>query len=102
MAVTKLEPVVRLVQRALPHLNYADVCWRLHFTFGIEHMTHWDNARLAIRPGGACDGNSAEESIERARDQHKLGLSAPGRVSTGHERRKHAQRWHVATAAPMS
>jgi AcrR family transcriptional regulator len=59
-------PLVRLLERALPHLSHAEVCWRLHFTFGIEHMTHLDDARLAIMSEGKCDGTAIEESIERA------------------------------------
>lgn len=64
--VEGLRQVVRLFERALPHLSHADICWRLHFTFGIEQMTHWDDARLAIMSEGACDSRSTEETIERA------------------------------------
>ena len=65
------------VERALPHLSHAEVCWRLHFTFGIEHMTHWDDARLAIMSGGECDGNAIEESIERAIAYAEAAFRAP-------------------------
>ncbi len=65
-SVLQLRRIVRLMERALPDLSHADICWRLHFTFGIEHMTHWDDARLAIMSDGECDGNAIEEFIERA------------------------------------
>ena len=64
--VRQLRRLISLLERALPHLGHAEVCWRLHFTFGIEHMTHWDDERLAIISGGACDGGDVEESIARA------------------------------------
>ncbi len=75
--VNELTRVVRLVQRALPHLSHAEVCWRLHFTFGIEHMTHWDDARLAIMSEGECDPNAIEESIRRAVAYAEAGFLAP-------------------------
>jgi len=75
--VRDLGRVVRLLERALPHLSHAEVCWRLHFTFGIEHMTHWDDARLAIMSEGECDGNSIEESIERAVAYAEAAFLAP-------------------------
>jgi AcrR family transcriptional regulator len=64
--VRQLRRLIRLLERALPHLSHAEICWRLHFTFGIEHMTHWDDQRLAIISEGACDGADVEESIARA------------------------------------
>lgn len=75
--VLQLRRVVGLLQRALPHLSHADVCWRLHFTFGIEHMTHWDDQRLALMSGGECDGSDAEASIERAVAYAEAAFLAP-------------------------
>ena len=76
-AVLQLQRVVRLLERALPHLGHDDICWRLHFTFGIEHMTHWDDERLALMSGGTCDGSSVEESIERAIAYAEAAFMAP-------------------------
>ena len=75
--VHQLRRVVRLLERALPHLSHEEICWRLHFTFGLEHMTHWDDARLAIMSDGACDANAVEESIERAIAFATAGFLAP-------------------------
>jgi len=75
--VYHLRQVVSLLQRALPNLSHKEICWRLHFTFGIEHMTHWDDARLAIMSDGECDGNAIEESIERAVAYAEAAFLAP-------------------------
>lgn len=64
--VRQLRRVISLLQRALPELSRAEICWRLHFTFGIEHMTHWDDARLALMSEGQCDSGDVDQSIERA------------------------------------
>lgn len=61
-----LKQLVDLAQRAVPHLTRKEICWRLHFTFGIEHMTHWDYARLEIMSDGLCDARDVEESLRRA------------------------------------
>ena len=79
-SVRALTRVVRLLERTLPQLDHADICWRLHFTFGIEHMTHWDDARLGIMSEGECDGNDVEESIERAIDFAQAAFLAPPRA----------------------
>lgn len=76
-AVLQLQRVVRLLECALPQLGHDDICWRLHFTFGIEHMTHWDDERLALMSGGSCDGASVEDSIERAIDYAEAAFKAP-------------------------
>jgi AcrR family transcriptional regulator len=77
--VRELKRVVELLERALPDLSHAEICWRLHFTFGIEHMTHWDDARLAIMSGGDCDGGSIDDVIERAIDYAEAAFLAPPR-----------------------
>lgn len=76
-AVRELRRVVRLLQRALPHLSHAEICWRLHFTFGIEHMTHWDDQRLLIMSDGECDGSDAAEQVERAIAYAQAAFLAP-------------------------
>jgi AcrR family transcriptional regulator len=76
-SVLGLRRVVRLLQRALPHLSHAEVCWRLHFTMGLEHMTHWDDERLKILSEGECDGAAIEESIDRAVAYAEAAFLAP-------------------------
>ena len=75
--VRQLRRLVRLLERALPHLGHDEICWRLHFTFGIEHMTHWDDERLAIISEGACDGGDVEQSIARAVAFAEAAFRAP-------------------------
>jgi len=65
-SVASLREVVDIAQRAVPHLSRVEVCWRLHFTFGIEHMTHWDYERLEIMSDGMAKGHPVEQSIARA------------------------------------
>jgi len=65
-SIQYLKEIVRLFERALPHLSHAEVCWRFHFTMGLENMNHWDVARLALLSDGECDGDSVEETLERA------------------------------------
>lgn len=76
-SVGSLTPLVDIAQRAVPHLDRREVCWRLHFTFGLEHMTHWDYERLEIMSEGLCDGHAVEESIRRAIDFAKAAFLAP-------------------------
>lgn len=76
-SVGQLRQLVDITQRAVPHLSRAEVCWRLHFTFGIEHMTHWDYARLEIMSDGAVDGRAVEESIKRAMAFARAAFVAP-------------------------
>lgn len=75
--VRQLRRVLYLLERALPLLGRAEICWRLHFTFGIEHMTHWDDERLALMSQGECDATDVEESISRAIDYAEAAFLAP-------------------------
>jgi AcrR family transcriptional regulator len=75
--VLELRRVVHLLERALPQLSHREICWRLHFTFGIEHMTHWDDARLAILSEGDADGADLEDSIARAVAYAEAAFTAP-------------------------
>lgn len=72
-----LKQLVDLAQRALPHLSREEICWRLHFTFGIEHMTHWDYARLEIMSDGLCNAREVEKSLARAVAFAKAAFLAP-------------------------
>jgi AcrR family transcriptional regulator len=72
-----MRETVDIAQRAFPHLSREEICWRLHFTFGVEHMTHWDNERLEIMSDGLCNARSVEESITRAVAFAKAAFLAP-------------------------
>lgn len=76
-SVTHLRDLARLVQRAVPHLSLEDVCWRLHFTIGIERMTQWDSDRLRIMSNGACNPQDVNEMISRAVAFAKAAFLAP-------------------------
>ena len=73
----ELRQLVDLAQRALPQLSREEICWRLHFTFGVEHMTHWDYARLQVMSEGLCNAREVEESIARAVAFAKAAFLAP-------------------------
>ncbi len=60
-----LRRVVALLERALPDLTHEDICWRLHFTMKISHLTQWDAERLAIMSKGDCRGDDPQESLAR-------------------------------------
>jgi len=64
--VVGLHRVVALLQRVLPRLSHEDVCWRLHFTMKITHLTKWDNVRLGILSKGQCRIDDDAEALTRA------------------------------------
>jgi AcrR family transcriptional regulator len=76
-SVKHLRDLAHLMQRVLPHLSLEDICWRLHFTIGIERMTHWDSDRLRIMSNGLCDPEDVNESISRAVSYAKAAFLAP-------------------------
>lgn len=76
-SVKHLRDLAHLVQRALPHLSLEDICWRLHFTIGIERMTRWDSDRLRIMSNGICDLEDVNESISRAVSYARAAFLAP-------------------------
>jgi AcrR family transcriptional regulator len=76
-SVKHLRDLALLMQRALPHLSLEDICWRLHFTIGIERMTQWDSDRLRIMSNGICDPEDVNESISRAVSYAKAAFLAP-------------------------
>src|ERR1700722_2723580 len=63
--VVGLRRVVALLERALPGLTHEDICWRLHFTMKITHLTQLDAARLAIMSKESCQSDDAEEALAR-------------------------------------
>jgi AcrR family transcriptional regulator len=75
--VGELKYVVDLAHRAAPHLSREEICWRLHFTIGLEHMTHWDYDRLEIMSEGLCSAQDVEKSISRAVSFAKTAFLAP-------------------------
>ena len=76
-SVKHLRDLARLTQRALPHLSLEDICWRLHFTIGIERMTQLDSDRLRIMSNEICDLEDVNESISRAISYAKAAFLAP-------------------------
>ena len=88
-SVTRLTRIVALLERALPHLSKKEICWRMHFTMGVEHMNQWDAERLSVLSDGECDGTDVADSINRAIDYAMIAFSAP---ATGSKR---ATRPHV-------
>jgi AcrR family transcriptional regulator len=74
--VVGLQRVVALLQRALPGLTHEDICWRLHFTMKITHLTQWDAARLAIMSKGDCR-DDPEESLARGMAFAEAAFLAP-------------------------
>lgn len=73
----RLGGLIDLLQRAVPHLTREEICWRLHFTIGIGHMTAWDFERLEIMSGGICNARSVDESVARAVAFAKAAFEAP-------------------------
>lgn len=76
-SVKHLRDLAHLMQRAVPHLSLEDICWRLHFTIGIERMTQWDSDRLRIMSNGICDPEDVDEAISRAVSYAKAAFLAP-------------------------
>jgi AcrR family transcriptional regulator len=72
-----MRETVDIAQRVFPHLSREEICWRLHFTFGVEHMTHWDSERLELMSDGLCNARSVDESIARAVAFAKAAFLAP-------------------------
>jgi AcrR family transcriptional regulator len=63
--VVGLHRVVALLERALPGLTHEDICWRLHFTMKVTHLTRWDAARLTIMSKETCRSDDPEEALAR-------------------------------------
>ncbi|HWL62318.1 MAG TPA: TetR/AcrR family transcriptional regulator [Steroidobacteraceae bacterium] len=76
-SVKHLRDLAHLTKRVLPHLSLEDICWRLHFTIGIERMTRWDSDRLRIMSNGICNLEDVNEAISRAVAYAKAAFLAP-------------------------
>jgi AcrR family transcriptional regulator len=70
-------PIVTLLQRALPHLSYEDVCWRLYLTLKLSHQNERDATRLSVLSKGKCSGSDPEEALERTIDFAEAAFMAP-------------------------
>jgi AcrR family transcriptional regulator len=77
--VLEFRGIIDLLQRALPKLSRADLCWRFHFMMSIEHMNVWDVERLDILSAGQCRADDQAETLERALDFSMAGFLAPPR-----------------------
>ena len=78
--VVGFRDVIVLLQRALPHLSFEELCWRFHFMMSIEHMNFWDVGRLQLLSEGKCRSDDLNESLERAVDFAAAGFTAPVRA----------------------
>jgi AcrR family transcriptional regulator len=78
---------IDLLQRALPQLSRAELCWRFHFTMSIEHMNAWDEERLHILSNGLCKTDDQDETLERALDFAVAGFMAAAHGAEGARRR---------------
>lgn len=79
--VLGFRPVIGLLQRALPQLSRAELCWRFHFMMSIEHMNAWDVERLKLLSGGRCNAADVQQSLDRAVDFATAGFLGPVRPS---------------------
>jgi len=63
---------------ALPHLDRADVLWRLHFAQGVlHHNSAADYARLDLLSDGFCTPNDRQALLDRLFDFIAAGFGAP-------------------------
>jgi AcrR family transcriptional regulator len=77
IGVRGYHPIVGLLERALPHLSYEDICWRLYFTLKLSHQNERDASRLSVLSNGKCSGSDPEETLERTIDFAEAAFLAP-------------------------
>jgi AcrR family transcriptional regulator len=70
-------PIVTLLERALPHLTYEDICWRLYLALKLSHQNERDATRLSILSKGKCNGSDPEEALARTIDFAEAAFLAP-------------------------
>ena len=70
-------PIVTLLERALPHLTYKDICWRLYLTLKLSHQNERDATRLSVLSKGKCSGSDPEEALARTIDFAEAAFLAP-------------------------
>ncbi|HWH70987.1 MAG TPA: TetR/AcrR family transcriptional regulator [Candidatus Sulfotelmatobacter sp.] len=66
------------LQRALPHLSSADLCWRFQFVIGSMGYLMADPQNLKAVSGGQCDPADTETAIRELVTFLTAGLRTPG------------------------
>lgn len=64
-------------RRALPHLPFETICWRLYFMMGAYRYTLMRSGRLEAMSGGACDSADFPRAVEEIVPFLTAGLRAP-------------------------
>jgi len=68
---------VEAFRRALPHLPFETICWRLYFMMGAYRYTLMRTGRLEAMSGGLCDSGDFDRTVEEIVPFLAAGLSAP-------------------------
>ncbi len=68
---------VEAFRRALPHLSFETVCWRLYFMMGAYRYTLLRSGRLEAMSGGACDSGDFPRAVQEIVPFLAAGLRAP-------------------------
>lgn len=63
-------------RRALPHLGFETICWRLYFMMGAYRYTLMRSGRLEAMSGGACDSGDFARAVEEIVPFLTAGLKA--------------------------
>jgi AcrR family transcriptional regulator len=64
-------------RRALPHLPFETLCWRLYFMMGAYRYTLMRTGRLEAMSGGQCDSGDFPRAVEEIVPFLIAGLRAP-------------------------
>ena len=64
-------------RRALPHLGFETICWRLYFMMGAYRYTLMRSGRLEAMSGGACNSGDFTRAVEEIVPFLAAGLRAP-------------------------
>jgi AcrR family transcriptional regulator len=68
---------VEAFRRALPHLPFETVCWRLYFMMGAYRYTLLRSGRLEAMSGGACYSGNFARAVQEIVPFLAAGLGAP-------------------------
>jgi AcrR family transcriptional regulator len=63
--------------RALPHLGFETLCWRLYFMMGAYRYTLMHSGRLEAMSGGRCESADFARAVEEIVPFLTAGLRAP-------------------------
>jgi len=75
--VRHLRRFVEALEQALPHLDRAEIVWRLHFSLGVlHHNSAADYQRLALLSDGLCTPEDREALLGRLLDFVAAGFGA--------------------------